>query len=742
MAFLCLLCHQAGHKTADCPDGKQPRGTNKPGPKAILSFPPKSTQKQSDTLCDRCDGLRLLDLLLREDVQDELTSDVELAIDNYQLYRSLGPYRSIEFVDSCPLCRLLFSIFPPEDTNIEPSDEYLLKPLRTYNRLGGSLKGEKKAHLYEQYTVSISIIAKPMVSRQAVELLATADYRFKYDTSIGIVGHPSLPSSGPSPPSTTRSGLPIRVRDPVVDFKTIQSWLRRCDAEHPDCKNVWVDELLTTSMIDVQTMTIVPCPPNCEYLALSYVWGPIVPEPDALKKGTLPATITDAMEATKQLGFRYLWIDALCIDQDPSSPVKIQQLSIMDRIYAGAYATLVAFYGDSSLFGLRGTTQARARTAQPRETIVDTKGGGSAYELSAMYPTMTAEWEYPTCTHRTRAWTLQEEYLSQRLIIFGQDQVHYRCQNVILQETVDETNDPAHVLDLLASGEEESGEYLRELSRSRALGSGSSTGKKTGAGPTPARRRQMAATQFASCISDYTARKMVYDRDSLNACLGMLSFLRRMADLSEFVWGLPLQDFPVSLMWCHSASSGTGNVKPKPPRRRSAFPSWSFVGWEGEVSYLLPDNLLPTAEKTERVREDMARKEMALDLCIEFVDIQDQTLTVAGWTVRFDIQTAPFSTAFVPGKPDEPIGMLTQNDERHPTSLPPGVVDFVVVQRLTRDMGNGRFRHVLYLVMLDDNGPGAVPSRRTLVQWNVESSFIPTPAYEAMLKRNDNIQMV
>lgn len=252
----------------------------------------------------------------------------------------------------------------------------------------------------------------------------------------------------------------------------------------------------------------------------------------------------------------------------------------------------------------------------------------------------------------------------------------------------------------------------------------------------------MAASQFVSCIGDYTSRQMTQDRDSLNACLGMLSYVRRMAGLQEFVWGLPLRDFPLSLMWNHSVSSGTGNIKPKPPRRRAAFPSWSFVGWQGEATYLLPDNLMPTAEKTERVRQDMARKEMADDLCIQFVDIQDQTLTMAGWTVRFEIQTAPFSTAFVPGKPNDPIGMLTQNDERHPTTLPSGVFDFVVVQRQTRDMGNGRFRHILYLVMLDDNGPGAVPSRRTLVQWNVERDFIPTPQYAAMLKRNNKIQMV
>ncbi|CAK7199665.1 hypothetical protein SEUCBS139899_002348 [Sporothrix eucalyptigena] len=735
MAFLCLLCRQAGHKTADCPDGSKPRGTNTPGPNSIKAFPP-SASGQQDALCSRCADLRLMDVLLREDVKDELASDYEAAMDNLQLHRNLGPYRDIVLVDTCPLCRLLFGVFPPEDEDIEPGADYLLKPLRTYNRLGSALPNDD-AGKHNQYTVSVSVLARPMLSKQAVELLAVASNRFVYETSFGITN--ANPPSNKMP----RQGLPVRPREPQVDYSVIQSWLSRCDADHTDCRAIWDDELLTTSMIDVQTQSIVPCPPNCRYLALSYVWGPIVPEEGALFKGTLPPTITDAMEATDRLGFRYLWIDALCIDQDPASPTKVQQLSIMDRIYAGAYATLVAFYGDSSLFGLRGSTPSRERTPQPRETIVD-PATNITYELAAMYPSMTAEWEFPTCVHRTRAWTLQEEYLSQRLIIFGQDQVHYRCQNMILSETVDETRDPAGLLDLLQSSTGEAGDHFRGLSRSRAAAASAGPGKpgndNGNTGPSLAARRQMAAAQFVSALGDYTARNMARDSDSLNACLGMLNFVKRMASLDDFAWGLPLRNFPLSLMWCHAVSSGTGNIKPKPPRRRVDFPSWSFVGWQGEVTYVLPDNLLPTPEKTERVRADMERKEIEHDLCIEFRALDYQTVTLAGWTVRFEIQTAPFSTAYVPGT-DEIIGMLTQNEERHPTSLPSGVFDFVVVQRVKRDMGNGRSRHVLYLVMLDDNG-GGVPSRRSLVQWNVESNFIPNPAYTTMLYRNENIQIV
>lgn len=735
MAQLCLLCRQKGHTTADCPDGNKPRGTNKPGPNAVSYFPLNKNQQKPDALCTRCTDLRLLDLLLREDVQDEQAGST--ANKNTQLYRSLGPYRSIKFIDTCPLCRLLFSIFPPEDALIEPGDDYLLKPMRTYNRLGGTLEGAKTAHQYEQYAVSVSVMA--------VEPLAWVDPRFVYEASIGIVGKPSLPSSGPSsgpPPSTPRAGLPIRVRDQLVDYKTIQSWLHNCDTQHPNCTAVWVDELLTTSMIDVHTLNIVPCPPNCKYMALSYVWGPIVPEKDALKKDTLPPSITDAMEATRQLGIRYLWVDALCIDQDPSSPSKMQQLSIMDRIYAGAYATLVAFYGESSLAGLRGSTPDRARANQPRESIIDVNGGGAAYELSVMYPTIKAERAKHTCTYCTRAWTFQEEILSQRLIYFGQDQVHYRCRIMAGQETVDETKDPAQILNPVITAEGETGDYLRQLSRNGLMASGTNNKSQAG-GPTQAHISSKSVAHVVGCIEEYTSRQMAQDHDSLNACRGILSFVRRQEGLQEFVWGLPLRDFPLSLMWNHSAKYGMDNVKWKPPRRRAAFPSWSFVGWQGAATHMFLEDLIQTAaEETKHVHQDMARKEMTDNLCIQFVDIQDQTLTMAGWTVRLEIQTAPFSTAFVPGKPDDPIGILSQNDEVHPTTLPAGVFDFVIVQRQTRDTGNGRFNHVLYLLMLDDNGPGAVPSRRAFVRWNVERDFIPTPEYAAMLKRNDKIQMV
>jgi hypothetical protein len=75
-----------------------------------------------------------------------------------------------------------------------------------------------------------------------------------------------------------------------------------------------------------------------KYVALSYVWGP--------PSGDWPKTILDAVEVTKQLGEKYLWVDRLCINQS-NLQEKQFLISKMDAIYEGAEFTIVAAAGDA-----------------------------------------------------------------------------------------------------------------------------------------------------------------------------------------------------------------------------------------------------------------------------------------------------------------------------------------------------------------------------------------------------------
>lgn len=87
------------------------------------------------------------------------------------------------------------------------------------------------------------------------------------------------------------------------------------------------------------------------YCALSYCWGSnksivlasekLLEYQNELPKEHLPATIRDAVEATIDLGYKYLCVDALCIIQDSREDWEIQSPQMGD-IYCLAALTLAA----------------------------------------------------------------------------------------------------------------------------------------------------------------------------------------------------------------------------------------------------------------------------------------------------------------------------------------------------------------------------------------------------------------
>lgn len=394
-------------------------------------------QEHSSDLCDRCRELKIIDLLLDGDVRDELPPKRGREMDitgapNVEQFRSLGPFGNITFDDSCALCRLIKAIFPPKDEVESADTEYYLRPMRMYNRLGfGLALGDVEEAVKKQYATCISIATKDQLAQGVCRHLGEPQ-----DTALVETGY-SFALTGNS--KTSQPGLPARARGVTIDPDVVTTWLRRCELEHHDCQATWSDELLTTRMIDVESCTVVDTPPHCRYTALSYVWGNVVPEEGALEKGTLPPTIQDAILATKSLGIRYLWVDAVCIDQRPS-PQKLQQLKIMDLIYNGAYATIIALDGDNSNAGLRGVSQRSPRQPQCCEWV-------NGHELAVVYPPVAKEIQEATCKHSTRAWTLQELVLSRRRIFFGKNQVHYICGTMSCEESINDTVDPARVLD-------------------------------------------------------------------------------------------------------------------------------------------------------------------------------------------------------------------------------------------------------------------------------------------------------
>ena len=159
-----------------------------------------------------------------------------------------------------------------------------------------------------------------------------------------------------------------------IDFKQVKRWLTTCYHDHKDCdpatKYEFVRRPKKLTVIDVAEKCLVELPAKAPYAALSYVWGGVqlvhlnshnqrdLRNPRGLLAkqyvGLIPATIWDAIEVTKEIGLRYLWIDSLCIQQDDPVETK-HQVTHMHNIFGSAYVTLIAAQGDSASSGLFGT---------------------------------------------------------------------------------------------------------------------------------------------------------------------------------------------------------------------------------------------------------------------------------------------------------------------------------------------------------------------------------------------------
>lgn len=198
----------------------------------------------------------------------------------------------------------------------------------------------------------------------------------------------------------------------LVDIGKLQSWISACEKWHSDICGV--DEKTQYNMssirfIDVIDNCLVEKNEKCTYIALSYLWGRCstfqtlkenvasLEEKGGLLAFTdrIPLTIRDAILLTRQLGERYLWVDALCIVQDDERN-KMEAITNMDTVYHHALLTVIAGGGSDANAGLPGV---RPRTRTFAQAIVQVQRDlrltavGEGVEL------------LEKSTYSTRAWT-------------------------------------------------------------------------------------------------------------------------------------------------------------------------------------------------------------------------------------------------------------------------------------------------------------------------------------------------
>jgi len=191
---------------------------------------------------------------------------------------------------------------------------------------------------------------------------------------------------------------------------------------------------------------------DAPYVALSHTWGSA--RVMQLTKETMPLlksgiqcqqlsrTFQHAIHTTRDLGFRYLWIDSLCIVQDSPDDWS-EEASKMQDVYKSTICNIAATGGSDSKAGFAFLRDARniapflvQATWKDISDIADPIMQEKL--VPGLYYCMDFDFwrdQVEEAPLNQRAWVLQERILSPRTVHFAQKQVFWQCRQQEACET-------------------------------------------------------------------------------------------------------------------------------------------------------------------------------------------------------------------------------------------------------------------------------------------------------------------
>ncbi|KAF2798793.1 HET-domain-containing protein [Melanomma pulvis-pyrius CBS 109.77] len=378
--------------------------------------------------------------------------------------------------------------------------------------------------------------------------------------------------------------FPLTVINTVLgsesNLKTICDWLQKSDrlSPSPDKYSLTIPSRLIDvsngSLCIVETSEI-----SCHeserlrgFAALSYVWGTsqtfilLSSTKDELMSSfdiqKLPQTIQDAIAVARRIGYRYIWVDALCIMQD-SDADKSQELPKMRQIYQSASITIVAAVSKTATEGFLHIPIETSYFIDPIAIPYHLEDkSASAAELILSYP---ASYERRRDPINDRAWTYQEYLLPTRLISFS-----YRGIETIDRGNVPDANG-------LTSGKD------------AQLPNTPWHGNFYNLNPDGENLRQ----RWLSTRDEYSRRRLTYPGDKLVAIAAVAEEIGR-AYKSRHLAGLWERDLELDLQWARTnpgfADGGDGkwpHLAEEIARHARAAeyvaPSWSWASIQGEI---------------------------------------------------------------------------------------------------------------------------------------------------------------
>lgn len=191
-----------------------------------------------------------------------------------------------------------------------------------------------------------------------------------------------------------------------------------------------MDSALPTRVLDLSDPNIIRLKEGGKgrYACLSYCWGKgefvmtttetLESHRHGIEKQSLPQTLQDAITFCRELGIKYLWVDALCIIQRGDEGADWNRESVrMADIYCNSFLTIAALSADSVYRGCFNTPKDGIKMGPVMTFGMDHFPTDPEVELYSDFPLLT------------RGWVYQERMLAPRVLYLGRQELFWDCQH-------------------------------------------------------------------------------------------------------------------------------------------------------------------------------------------------------------------------------------------------------------------------------------------------------------------------
>lgn len=376
-----------------------------------------------------------------------------------------------------------------------------------------------------------------------------------------------------------------------------------------------------------------------KYITLSHRWGStdifkatkstIAKLQVGIEVDKLPRTFIEAFTVCRKLGYRYIWIDSLCILQDDDVDWRAEA-SLMGKNYANADLNISATGAKDSDSGL--FMQREANLVTPIKVIISEPGSpfnpGSYYILDPQLWSAGVS-EAPI---NSRGWVFQERLLARRVLHFGQDQLYFECRQKDACESFPLGLPTTPTYTFRALGAVPNG-HFKSLD---PMIDGRRARKEMAGGRQCVDESLNPYFLWAELVQTYSGLQLTKATDKLIAVSGLAKWLQTVLSDDQYLAGLWRRHLPYHLLWSKRKHlrHGTNSLD-------YCAPSWSWASIKDQVD-MYP---VSTSSDDEVILVDIVEAEI-------MPAGQDETGQLVGGYIKLHGPLRPAHWAFYPPSQD------------------------------------------------------------------------------------------